>query len=75
MDVMDRLRENCPWNKAQTIDTLRPMTVEEVYELSDAVMAHNDEELKKELGDVLLHIVFYSKIAEQEGKYDIAVVA
>ena len=49
LDVMDRLRENCPWNKAQTIDTLRPMTVEEVYELSDAVMAHNDEELKKEI--------------------------
>ena len=50
LDVMDRLRANCPWNGAQTIDTLRPMTIEEVYELSDAVMAHNDEELKKELG-------------------------
>lgn len=75
LDVMDRLRANCPWNGAQTIDTLRPMTIEEVYELSDAVMAHNDEELKKELGDVLLHIVFYSKIAEEEGKYDIADVA
>ena len=72
---MDRLRANCPWNKAQTIDTLRPMTIEEVYELSDAVMARSDEDLKKELGDVLLHIVFYSKIAEEEGKYDIADVA
>ena len=72
LDVMDKLRAECPWNRAQTIDTLRPMTIEEVYELSDAVMSHCDEDLKKELGDVLLHIVFYSKIAEQEGKYDIA---
>lgn len=75
LDVMDRLRENCPWNKAQTIGTLRPMTLEEVYELSDAVMKGSDEDLKKELGDVLLHIVFYSRIAEEEGKYDIADVA
>ena len=72
LDVMDKLRVECPWNRAQTVDTLRPMTIEEVYELSDAVMAHSDDDLKKELGDVLLHIVFYSKIAEQEGKYDIA---
>lgn len=72
LDVMDKLRAECPWNRAQTIDTLRPMTIEEVYELSDAVMTHSDDDLKKELGDVLLHIVFYSKIAEQEGKYDIA---
>lgn len=71
MDVMDKLRAECPWNHAQTIDSLRPMTIEEVYELSDAVLHHADEELKKELGDVLLHVVFYSKIAEEEGKYDI----
>lgn len=69
---MDRLRAECPWNRAQTIDSLRPMTVEEVYELSDAVMKKNEEELKKELGDVILHIVFYSKIAEEQGKYDVA---
>ena len=69
---MDRLRAECPWNRAQTIDSLRPMTVEEVYELSDAVMKKNEEDLKKELGDVMLHIVFYSKIAEEQGKYDVA---
>ena len=63
LDIMDKLREKCPWNRAQTIDTLRPMTVEEVYELSDAVLKHSEEELKKELGDVMLHIVFYSRIA------------
>ena len=71
LDIMEKLRAECPWNHAQTIDTLRPMTVEEVYELSDAVIAHDQEELKKELGDVLLHIVFYSRIAEEEGRYDI----
>ncbi|MBR1872505.1 MAG: nucleoside triphosphate pyrophosphohydrolase [Bacteroidales bacterium] len=71
LDIMDKLREECPWNKAQTIDTLRPMTVEEVYELSDAVISHNEEELKKELGDVLLHIVFYARIAQEQGRYDI----
>lgn len=72
LDVMDRLRAECPWNRAQTVDTLRPMTIEEVYELADAVLKHDDEELKKELGDVMLHVVFYSKIAEEQGKYDIA---
>lgn len=71
LDIMEKLRAECPWNHAQTIDTLRPMTVEEVYELSDAVIAHDQEDLKKELGDVLLHIVFYSRIAEEEGRYDI----
>ena len=75
LDIMEELRAKCPWNAAQTIDSLRPMTLEEVYELSDAVLKKDDEELKKELGDVLLHIVFYSRIAEEEGKYDIADVA
>lgn len=75
LDIMEQLRAKCPWNAAQTIDSLRPMTLEEVYELSDAVLKKDDEELKKELGDVLLHIVFYSRIAEEEGKYDIADVA
>ena len=72
LDIMDRLRSDCPWNHAQTIDTLRPMTVEEVYELSDAVLKKNDADLKKELGDILLHIVFYSKIAQEQEKFDIA---
>ncbi len=72
LDIMDKLRADCPWNAAQTTDSLRPMTVEEVYELSDAVLNHAEEDLKKELGDVLLHIVFYSKIAEEQGRYDIA---
>ena len=72
LDIMDKLRTECPWNRAQTIDTLRPMTVEEVYELSDAVLKKNEAELRKELGDVLLHIVFYSKIAQEEGRYDVA---
>lgn len=72
LDIMDRLRAECPWNKAQTIDTLRPMTLEEAYELSDAVMKKDDKDIEKELGDILLHVVFYSKIAEEEGKYDIA---
>ncbi len=71
LDIMDRLRAECPWNAAQTIDTLRPMTLEETYELSDAVLKKADKEIEKELGDLLLHIVFYSKIAQEEGKYDI----
>jgi len=75
LDIMDRLRSECPWNHAQTTDTLRPMTVEEVYELSDAVLRKDYDELKKELGDLWLHIVFYSKIAEEEGRFDIADVA
>ena len=72
LDIMDRLRAECPWNHAQSIDTLRPMTIEEVYELSDAVMKKNDPDIEKELGDIFLHVLFYSKIAEEEGKYDIA---
>lgn len=72
LDVMDKLRAKCPWNATQTWDTLRSMTVEEVYELSDAVMKKSDKDVEKELGDMLLHIVFYSKIAEEQGKFDIA---
>lgn len=71
LDIMDRLRSDCPWNHAQTIDSLRPMTIEEVYELCDAVLKKDDAALEKELGDVFLHVMFYSKIAEEEGKYDI----
>ncbi len=72
LDDMDQIREKCPWSHAQTNETLRPMTVEEVYELSDAVLKKDDAELAKELGDVFHHISFYSKIAEEQGKFDIA---
>ncbi len=72
LEVMDRLRAECPWNHAQTIDSLRPMTLEEVYELSDAVLKKDEKALEKELGDVFLHVIFYAKIAEEEGRYDIA---
>ena len=71
LDVMDRLRSDCPWNHAQTIDTLRPMTIEEVYELSDAVLKKDEKALEKELGDVFLHVIFYAKIAEEEGRYTV----
>lgn len=72
LDVMRKLRENCPWNAAQTMESLRPMTVEEVYELSDAILKKSESDIKKELGDVLLHVVFYSRIAEERGEFDIA---
>ncbi len=75
LDIMEQLRAKCPWNAAQTTRSLRPMTLEEVYELSDAVLREDDAELRKELGDVLLHIVFYSRIAEEQGKFDIGDVA
>lgn len=72
LEIMDKLREKCPWNAAQTFRSLRPMTVEEVYELSDAILKESDKDMEKELGDILLHIVFYSRIAQEQGKFDIA---
>lgn len=72
LDIMDILRERCPWNAAQTVQSLRPMTIEEAYELSDAILKDDAEGLCKELGDVLLHVIFYSKIAQDQGSYDIA---
>ena len=72
LDVMRKLRENGPWNAAQTMESLRPMTVEEVYELSDAILKKSGSDIEKELGDVLLHVVFYSRIAEERGEFDIA---
>ncbi|MGM9757685.1 MAG: nucleoside triphosphate pyrophosphohydrolase [Candidatus Cryptobacteroides sp.] len=72
LDVMRKLRENCPWNAAQTMESLRTMTVEEVYELSDAILKKSESDIEKELGDVLLHVVFYSRIAEERGEFDIA---
>lgn len=72
LDVMDTLREKCPWDRKQTIDSLRPNTIEEVYELSEAIMNHDLKNICKELGDVLLHIVFYAKIGSEQGQFDIA---
>lgn len=72
LDVMDALRDKCPWNAAQTMDSIRPMTEEEVYELSDAILKHEPEEISKEIGDLLYHMVFYAKIAEEKGEFDIA---
>ncbi len=66
LTIMDELREQCPWDRKQTMDTLRHLTIEETYELSDAILENDVPEIKKELGDVLLHIVFYAKIASEE---------
>jgi len=70
--IMDDLRAQCPWDKKQTMESLRHLTIEEVYELGDAILEHNLDEIKKELGDVLLHIVFYSKIGSESNAFDIA---
>lgn len=75
LDIMDELREQCPWDKKQTLESLRHLTIEEVYELGDAILDNNLDELKKELGDVLLHIVFYAKIGSEKNSFDIADVA
>lgn len=72
LDVMDDLREKCPWDKKQTLDSLRPLTIEETYELADAIVENDLEEIKKELGDILLHIVFYAKIGSEKQAFDIA---
>lgn len=71
LDVMDELREKCPWDRKQTYESLRPNTIEEVYELSDALMAKDEPNICKELGDVLLHVVFYAKIGDENNSYDI----
>ena len=75
LTIMDELREKCPWDKKQTLQTLRHLTIEETYELGDAILDNNLEEVKKELGDLLLHIVFYSKIGSETNDFDIADVA
>ncbi len=72
LDIMDELREKCPWDMKQTNESLRHLTIEETYELSDAILKNDVQELKKELGDVLLHIVFYARIGSETGAYDIA---
>lgn len=75
LDIMDELREQCPWDKKQTLESLRHLTIEETYELADAILDNDLEEVKKELGDVLLHIVFYAKIGSEKKAFDIADVA
>ena len=72
LTIMDELREQCPWDKKQTMQSLRHLTIEEVYELGDAILDNDLDEVKKELGDVLLHIVFYSKIGSETKDFDIA---
>jgi XTP/dITP diphosphohydrolase len=75
IDTLDVLRVKCPWDAKQTNESLRPNTIEEVYELAQALASDNNDEIRKELGDVLLHILFYSKIGDEKGKFDIADVA
>lgn len=72
LDIMDELREKCPWDRKQTMDTLRTLSIEEIYELSDAIIEKDSDEIKKELGDVFLHLVFYSKIASEQNQFDVA---
>ena len=66
LTIMDELRENCPWDKKQTLESLRHLTIEETYELSDAILENNLDEVKKELGDLILHIAFYSRIGSEK---------
>ena len=68
--ILKLLRRQCPWDKKQTFDTLRTLTVEETFELSDAIVNKDYEDIKKEVGDVLLHIAFYAELGEEEGKFD-----
>jgi MazG family protein len=72
LDIIDELRTKCPWDMKQTNDSLRKLTIEEVYELAEAVLSGNDNSIKNELGDLMLHIVFYSKIGSERGKFDIS---
>jgi XTP/dITP diphosphohydrolase len=71
LTIMDELRANCPWDKKQTFESLRYLTIEEVYELSDSILTNNLDEMKKELGDLMLHMVFYAKIASEQKAFDI----
>ena len=71
LNIMDELREGCPWDRKQTLESLRYLTIEETYELSDAILEKDMEEIKKELGDLMLHLVFYSKIASEQKAFDI----
>ena len=72
LTIMDELRDQCPWDKKQTLESLRYLTIEETYELSDAILEKDTTEIKKELGDLMLHLVFYAKIGSETGHFDIA---
>ncbi len=72
LEIMDRLRKECPWDRKQTNESLRSLTIEETYELADAILEGKPEDIKKELGDLLLHLVFYAKIGSEKGDFDIA---
>ncbi len=71
LDILDELRVKCPWDREQTAESLRPQTIEEVYELSDAILKGDSKNISKELGDVLLHVLFYAKIGDEQGQFDI----
>lgn len=75
LDIMEELREKCPWDRKQTFETLRPLTIEETYELGDAILENDLKEIRNELGDLLLHIVFYAKLGSEQKAFDIADVA
>jgi uncharacterized protein YabN with tetrapyrrole methylase and pyrophosphatase domain len=70
LDIMDQLRDKCPWDREQTLESLRKLTIEETYELADAILQNNLNGIKKELGDLMLHIVFYAKIGSEKGAFD-----
>ena len=70
LDIMDELREKCPWDRKQTLESLRNLTIEETYELADAILENDLDEIRKELGDLILHIVFYAKIGSETGDFD-----
>lgn len=72
LNIMDDLRAKCPWDKKQTMESLRHLTIEETYELGDAILSGNLQEVKKELGDLLLHIVFYAKIGSETNSFNIS---
>ncbi|MFM9950031.1 MAG: MazG nucleotide pyrophosphohydrolase domain-containing protein, partial [Saprospiraceae bacterium] len=72
LKIMDELREQCPWDRKQTFQSLRNLTIEETYELADALLEENLTDIKEEIGDVLLHLVFYAKIADEKGAFDMS---
>ncbi|HQU60112.1 MAG TPA: nucleoside triphosphate pyrophosphohydrolase, partial [Saprospiraceae bacterium] len=72
LTIMDELREQCPWDRKQTFQTLRNLTIEETYELADAILEENMEEIKEEIGDIMLHMAFYARIADEKGAFDMA---
>ena len=74
LDILDELREKCPWDKKQTFETLRKLTIEETYELAEAITSGNDNEIRNELGDLALHLVFYAKIGSEKGTFNLAEV-